>query len=220
MASSLYDWPAGGRVDRVISKERLYAEAGVTTRLKQEFIEVVQRIRWAYKIGEESVRLKAVASVQEFQVFEVELKGSEAPDAVLKAIDKAIPSPVVFELTRLNGEVQVAAARKEPGLRGPKLSSHFRSAWLQSDSPRADLPPALDLRGLYETILASLLPVSRRPDEALSEVIDRLAQVSRLEREIGALSRRLRTEPQVNRKVEIRRSLRAKEAQLATLKQR
>lgn len=215
-----YRWPAGGRVDRVISKERLYAEAGVTTRLKQEFIEVVQRVRWAYKIGEESVRLAPVAPVQEFQVFEVELKGSEAPDAVLTAIDKAIPSPVIFELTRPSGELLVAAARKEPGLRGPKLSSYFRTAWLPPRSPRTDLPPALDLRGLYETILASLLPVTRRPGEELSEVIDRLAEVSRLEREIGALSRRLRTEPQLNRKVEMRRSLTAKETQLATLKHR
>ena len=217
MASPLYHWPAGGRVDRVIPKERLYAEAGVTTRVKQEFIEVVQRVRWAYKIGEESVRLKAVAPVQEFQVFEVELKGSEVPDAVLTAIDRAIPSPVVFELTRPSGELLIAAARKEPGLRGPKLSSHFRSAWLESGSPRADLPPALDLLGLYETILASLLPVARRPDEELSEVIDRLAQVSRLEREINALSRRLRTEPQLNRKVEIRRMLKTKEAELSEL---
>lgn len=217
MASSFYRWPAAGRVNRVIPKERLYAEVGVTTRLKQEFIEVVQRVRWAYKIGEESVRLKAVTPVQEFQVFEVELKRSEAPDAVLAAIDKAIPSPVVFELTRPNGELQVAVARKEPGLRGPKLSSYFRSVWLSSSSPRADLPPALDLRGLYETILASLLPVARRPDEELSEAIDRLAQVSRLEREIDALTRRLRTEPQLNRKVEIRRTLMAKEAQLSEL---
>lgn len=218
MVLSLYEWPAQGRVNRIIPKERLYAEAGATARLKQAFIDEIQRVRWAFKIGEESVRLKPVAPVHEFQVFEVELKGSEATDTVLTAIDRAIPSPVIFELTRVTGELQVAAARKEPGLRGPKLSPHLRGPWLPSASERINLPPALDLRGLYETIVASLLPVARRPEEDLSEAIDRLAQVSRLEREIGALSRRLRTEPQLNRKVEIRRVLKAKQAELAELK--
>lgn len=217
MTSPLYRWPAQGRVNRVIPKERLYTEAGATSRLKQAFIDEIQRVRWAFKIGEESVRLKPVAPVQEFQVFEVELKGTEAADTVLTAIDRAIPSPVIFELMRSTGELQVAASKKEPGLRGPKLSPHLRSPWLPPGSPRSDLPPAMDLCGLYETILASLLPVAGRPDEDLSEAIDRLARVSRLEREIGALSRRLSTEPQLNRKVEIRRALRTKEAELAEL---
>lgn len=214
----LYRWPGSGRVDRLIPKERLYAEAGATAKVRQDFVNEIRRVRWAYKIGEESVRLKAVTPVQEFQIFEVELKGSDATQSILTAIDKAIPSPVIFELTRSTGETQVAAARKEPGVRGPKLSAHFRSPWLPPDCVRTDLPPALDLRGLYETILASLLPVTQRPEETLSDVIDRLAQVTRLEREIGVLSRRLRTEPQLNRKVDIRRELKAKQSELAELK--
>ena len=112
MTAGLYRWPDRGRVDRNIPKERLYAEAGASARLKQQFIDGVQRIRWAYKIGEESVRLAPVEPVSEFQVFEVELKGADLADAVLKAIDAAVPSPIIFELTRPSGEVQMAAARK------------------------------------------------------------------------------------------------------------
>ena len=133
---------------------------------------------------------------------------------MLKAIDAAIPSPIIFELTRPSGEVQVAAARKEPGLRGPKLSSYFRSAWQRQTAARQTFPRRSTFCGLYEAILTSLLPLSRRPGEELSEAIERMASVTQLEREIGALARRLRTEPQLNRKIELRRELKTKQAEL------
>ena len=218
MTAALYRWPDRGRVDRNIPKERLYAEAGASARLRQQFVDDVQRIRWAYKIGEESVRLAPVEPISEFQVFEVGLKGADLADAVLKAIDAAIPSPIIFELTRATGEVQVAAARKETGLRGPKLSSYFRGDWQSAGIERRDLPPALNLQGLYEAILTSLLAVTGRPGEELSGAIERMARVAQLEREIGTLSRRLRTEPQLNRKIELRRELKTKQAELEDLK--
>lgn len=218
MTYTLYRWPARGRVNRNVHKERLYAEAHASAKLKQAFVDDVQRIRWAYKLGEESVRLAPAKPVDEFQVFEIELKGTELTDAVLKAIDVAIPSPIVFELTRSSGEVQIAAARKEPGLRGPKMSSYFRSAWLPGSMDRRDLPQALDLLGLYEAILASVLCVDGRPGEELSGAIDRMARTGQLEREIEILTRRLHTEPQLNRKLEIRRNLKTKQAELEDLK--
>lgn len=215
---SLYRWPDRGRVDRRIPKERLYAEAQASVKLKQQFVDDVQNIRWAYKISEESVRLAPAEQVDEFQVFEVDLKSAELPDSVLKAIDTAIPSPIIFELTRPSGEVQVAAARKESGLRGPKLSSYFRSDWQATTTARCNLPPALNLQGLYEAILTSLLALTGRPGEELAGAIERMTRATQLEREIGTLTRRMRTEQQLNRKIELRRELKAKQAELEELK--
>ena len=48
----------------------------------------------------------------------------------------------------------------------------------------------------------------------MSEVADRLKTVGKLEREIKSLERKLRTEKQFNRKVELRRTLKTKQAQL------
>lgn len=212
-----FRWPAKGRVDRAIPKERLYAASGATSQLRQQFVNDVQRIRWAYKIGEESLPLRSTDAVSEFQVFEVELKGSGLSDRVLKAIDSAIPSPIIFELTRglaSDPELQVAAARKTSGLRGPRLTSYFRSGWSTLPTSRRDLPSALNLGGLYDGVLAALLPLEARPGEELSDAIDRMAQTALLEREIGVLERQLRNEPQLNRKVDLRRALRTKQAEL------
>jgi hypothetical protein len=45
-------------------------------------------------------------------------------------------------------------------------------------------------------------------------VSGRLDAVRKLEREIGAIERKLRSEPQFNRKVDLRRELNAKQAEL------
>ena len=69
--------------------------------------------------------------------------------------------------------------------------------------------------GLYEP--AAGPPASRtpcRPGEELSDAIDRMGRVRRLEREIAALEKQLRTEPQLNRKIELRRQIKERTAVL------
>ena len=67
---------------------------------------------------------------------------------------------------------------------------------------------------LYAALLDPLTPVAVRPGEEMSDVADRLATVRKLEREVASLERKLRTEPQLNRKVELRRTLKTKQHEL------
>lgn len=220
--SALYKWPSASCVDRVIPKERLYAEAGVSAIVKQRFVDEVKKVRWAYKLGEESLNLRGTDAVPEIQVFEIQLKGQDLSEAVLTTIDKAIPSPIIFEVARTSNEgcdeIEVAAAYKQLGSRVPKLSGYLHSQWFRTTSPRAPLPSAIDLTVLYSQLLANLMPLHARPGEALSDVFTRLNMMRSLERELSMLERRMRTEPQLNRRVELRRSLKAKQAELANLK--
>lgn len=218
--TALFRWPEAAAVGRLIPKERLYAEGRVTTAVRQRFVDEVQRVRWAYKLGEESVRLRGSDLVPEVQVFEVELKGDDLSESVLKTIDKSVPSPIVFELHRTRcakPEVQLVAAPKEPGARGVKASSYFRGDWAPTDTQRAALPPAIDLAGLYAQLLFALMPLPVRPGEELSVVIDRMTRVRALEREISTLDKRVRLETQFNRKVELRRDLRTRQDELEEL---
>ena len=215
-----FRWPETAAVGRLIPKERLYAEAGVTTALRQRFIEEIQRVRWAYKLSEESLRLRGRDDLTEVQVFELELKGAEVSESVLTSIDRSVPSPIIFELHRSSAarsEVQLAAARKEPGPRGPKLSGYFKGGWVPASAERTALPPAIDLPGLYAQLLMALMPMQRRPGEGLSEAIGRMTRIRQLERDIGVLDREVRTEVQFNRKVELRRELRERQAEMDTL---
>ena len=131
-----------------------------------------------------------------------------------------MPSPIIFELHRSSvarAEVRLAAARKEPGARGPKLSNYFRGDWIPAYAERSPLPPAIDLAGLYAQLLTALMPLQVRPGEELSGAIDRMARIRKLEREIVALDRRVRSEPQFNRKVELRGDLQFRRIALEAL---
>lgn len=216
--ADLLRWPEAARVDRVIPKERLYTAGKVSSALKQRFVDEVQRARWAYKLGEESLRLAPGSFVTEIQVVVVELKGPNLDNSVLASIDKAIPSQVVFELRREDGlwvEQLMAAAYKLTGGR-TKGTDYFRTGWIGSDRPRLPLPAALDMDGLYSQLLGRLLPHPMRPGETLSEALERMGQIRRLTREMAALEKRLHVEAQLNRRLELRRTL--KQSALAMTK--
>jgi hypothetical protein len=217
--SELIRWPETAKVDRVIPKERLYAEASADAPLKQRFVDEVQRVRWAYKLGEESLRLAPGETVTEIQVFIVDLKGSSLDNSVLTSIDKAIPSQIIFELRRGDGlgtEQAMAAAYKRAGGK-TKGTDYLRTGWIGSDQPRMPLPAALDMDGLYRQLLGRLLPHPIRPIEELSDALDRIGRIRGLMREIAALEKKLRTEPQLNRKIELRRQIKERAAALTEL---
>ncbi|GAC1519928.1 MAG: hypothetical protein NVS3B1_02100 [Marmoricola sp.] len=217
--TDLVQWPATAKVDRVIPKERLYAEASAGAALKQRFVDEVQRVRWAYKLGEESLRLAPGETVTEIQVFVVDLKGSSLDNSVLASIDKAIPSQIIFEVRREDGlwtEQAMAAAYKRAGGK-TKGNDYFRTGWIGSDQPRIPLPAALDMDSLYSQLLGRLLPHPIRPVEQLSDALDRMGRIRGLNREIASLEKRLRTEPQLNRKLELRKQIKDRNAVLTEL---
>lgn len=210
----LIRWPEAAKVDRVIPKERLYSATNAGAALKQRFVDEVQRARWGYKLGEESLHLAPGSFVTEIQVVVVDLKGSNLDNSVLACIDKAIPSQIVFELRREDGlwvEQAMAAAYKRAGGK-TKGTDYFRSGWIGSDRPRVSLPAALEMDGLYSQLLGRLLPHPMRSGEQLSDAIERMGRIRGLTREIAALETRLRTEPQLNRRVELRQQLRERTA--------
>jgi hypothetical protein len=216
----LYRWPSGARFGRVVPKTKFYEHARVSAAGRERFVAEVQRITGSYKLAEATIHLRGNDEVPEIQVFEIEAKDADVSDTVLAAIDKAVPLPIVFEVTRTVSEVvetRMMAAHKRLGGAKMRVGGYFSTPWQVAGSPRVPLPPALDLAGLYAGLLAPLLPVPLVPGEALSQTIERVEQAAKLEREIAVLERRLRAEPQLNRKVELRRQTQSRSAQLAAL---
>lgn len=218
--TSLFRWPAAAKVGRELTKERLYKESAVSSTVRRRFIDEVQLVRWAYKLGEESVHLQGSDEVPEVQVFEVELKGDDLSDIVLTSIDKAVPSPIIFELHRTRAgqhEVQPVAAWKQRGQKGAKVGDYLRGEWTVELPDRDPLPPAIDLPGLYTQLMLTLLPIAARRGEDLSSALDRVAAARKLERQIDLLVKRMDREAQFNRKVDLRTQLRARTAELDTV---
>lgn len=219
-ASVLYRWPAAAEFGRTIPKTRFYEHAAVSSALRERFVAEVQRVTWAYKLADATVHLRGSSSVPEIQVFVIDAKVDDVSDGVLAAIDKAVRFPVIFEVNRggeVAGVTRMVAAHKQLGEQRQSVSDYFTTEWVVADAPRAPLPAALDLPTLYAALLTPILPVPARPGERLSKAVDRVGQARKLEREVASLEKRLRNEPQFNRKVELRRKLRSRSAELDAL---
>ncbi|WP_431826204.1 DUF4391 domain-containing protein [Microbacterium algeriense] len=217
MVDLLYKWPVAAKFGSRVPKEKFYEYGNVSTAVREKFVSEVQRINWAYKLAESTINLPGSTSVPEIQVFHIDTKTGDVADQVLSAIDKAIQYPIIFEIARATAgerQIRMVAAHKQLGSGASKLSAYYSTGWLPADVERQSLPTAIGLPTLYAAILVPLTPVTVRPGEEMSEVVDRLATVRKLEREITALERKLRTEPQLNRKIELRRTLKTRQQEL------
>lgn len=214
MTGFLYRWPVAAKFGRVVPKNKFYEHGSISAALRGKFVAEVQRITWTYKLAENTINLRGSADVPEIQVFQIDAKGDDVSEPVLAAIDKTVQTPIIFEIAGGDGRIRMTATHKQLGSGAPKLGAYYATGWQPEHAERQPLPTAITLPALYTALLQPLSGVSARPGEELSEVSARLEAARKLERQIAALERKLRTEPQLNRKVELRRTLKIKQAEL------
>ena len=212
MSPMLFQYPERAAFNKDVPKARILASAkgrrGLRDRLSAELAGIV----WASKLAPVSLNLPAAGDVAEIQVFRLTLKPGvvDVSEPVLRAVDLAIPSPILFEIHGESGVRMVAAFKRPSEADASKqvLGDYLRSDWLPVDAPRQPLPVALDMAGLYRELLRTLIPLPARSGESLPVQLERLAAVRATERECGRLENQLNSETQFNRKVELNRMLR------------
>ncbi|PHR02209.1 MAG: methyl-accepting chemotaxis protein [Halomonas sp.] len=223
---TLYAWPKQAAFGRVVPKSKIYEHATASAALRERFVQQVEQINWAYKLAPETVNLPATPAVAEIQVFRISLKGASLDHEVLKAIDRAIPFPLIFELVQ-GGRIKLVAAYKRPA-QNPKsaadssrwvMGSYFETDWQPESSPRQPLPVALNLGVLYEKLMYHLSPLIPRPQEPLADLLERGEQVQARQREIDRITSQLKREKQFNRKVELNTTLRRLKTEYTELSQ-
>lgn len=223
LSSALFAYPKQAEFGRVLPKNKIYEYSGANTRLKDLFVEQVEQIVWRYKLAPETINLAAKPGVPEIQVFAIQLKTTELNRDVLRCIDRAIPFPIIFEVTQGQGaeaSIQVVASYKRPSEADAAswvCSEYFESVWMPATSERAPLPLALDLGGLYEQALRPLVPIVARNHEPLREQVARAERVMNKKRDVAKAEARLAKEKQFNRKVEINTTLRQLKTELEQL---
>lgn len=212
MISALFQYPDRAAFDKDVPKARVLAGAKTLRGLRERLSAELASIVWACKLAPISLNLPAGHEVAEIQIFRLRLKPgvAEVSDVVLRAMDQAIPSPILFEIHGDSG-IRVAAAYKRPSEAdaGKRvLGDYLRSDWLPTDTPRQPLPVALNMAGLYRELLRALIPLPPRAGESLREQLQRLSAERVAERECLRLENQLNGENQFNRKVELNRLLR------------
>lgn len=220
MTAVVFAWPPATRVDRLISKTEMLARAGKPAGLRERLRREVAEISWACKLATTTLNLPS-GGLPEVQVFQLRLKPgiAQASEPLLRAIDHAIPSPLLFELSGDAGTCTVAAPKRASVAASGKqvLGDYIAGDWMPAETPRQPLPVALDMAGLHQALLRALVPLPARRGESLDALLARLTAVRTAERDCQRLQAQLGREKQFNRKVEINRTLRAAQSTLDQL---
>jgi Domain of unknown function (DUF4391) len=217
--SAFFDYPKSAAFGRVLPKSKIYDHAGASARLKQLFVDQVEQVIWRFKLAPETINLASTKDITEIQVFGVTLRVGSLDEDVLRAIDKAIPYPLIFELTH-SGKRKAIAAFKRPSEADSQkwvVSEYFASDWELEDNPRKPLPTALNLGGLYDRLLTAFMPPEAGAAEPLEARVRRIETLRAKEREVERIKQRLGREQQFNKRVAINAELRAAINELSEL---
>lgn len=223
MTAPLFDYPKAAAFGRVVPKSRIYEHGGTGTALRDLFVTQVDQIVWKYKLAPETTNLAATKTVSEIQVFGISLRTETLDEEVLRAMDRAIPFPLIFELNWAGKRKAVAAfkRRSEAGTSKWVVSAYFSTNWTPDDAPRRPLPVALNLGGLYEALLTAMMPsVAVEGGYADEDIQTRLARMETIRaktREVDRLKARLAREKQFNKRVAINAELRTARYELERL---
>ena len=218
----LFDYPTKARFGRKIPKSKLYENASANTKLKDKFVNQIEKIVWQYKLAPNTLNLDATNKVPEIQVFDIFLKTKEVDQVLLEVIDKAIPLPIIFQIHKGN-KVKIKAAYKRPSESANNkwvIESYFESEWLDKYSTKQPMPQALDLGKLYEQILKSLMPVevtSSKTTQTLDEQVGIINQINSLQKDLDKLNSKYKKEKQRNRQFEINKQIKLKQKELNQL---
>lgn len=215
----MFQYPKQAEFNRVLPKSKIYAHAKPGKAVKNLFVSQIGEIVWKYKLSPETINLPARHGITEIQVFEIALKTEELDEDVLHTIDKAIPFPILFQLTH-GDRIRFATSFKRPSDADSTkwvIEASFVTDWQPENQARPPLPIALDLASLYEHLIRRHLALPQRSGESIRDHVARFTAIQAKEKQCQQLEARLNKEKQFNRKVEMNAALRTLRQELADL---
>ena len=165
--------------------------------LAPRFGELIKSRVWAYKLSPDTVQLAATENVREIEVMDLAIKdkcsGARSLAAVITALDKIIPSPLIFRVFDEDGTpLKVAFNLKTSGGAPRGDSEVFRV--FQSAVDVALPKGSLNLETFYKNFAATVGGMTTTADESLRELEARHYRREALKADIDEIDRKLAKE--------------------------
>lgn len=200
-------FPEYAKVGRIVAKEKFYC--GIDTTTKNLFQSDISRITWEYKLAPNTINLPA-KRWPEIEVFRITLKNSEVSEKVLKAIDSAIPYPILFLIEK--GTVEKAViSYKEQSQKDEnfaKVDTYFSTGWNDSKLNEIKID-GLDIDAVFSNFVRQIagdkLTFSKPNDtpKTIKEDVEALKEREKIQKQIDVLTRKINAEPSLGKKQEL-----------------
>ena len=188
----MFDLPKKCFVNKFIPKKVFYEKVGVSSKVKDEFVNLVDRITWLYKLSEDIIGITKTEEIEEIQIFQIDAKEKRIPLSVIKTITKGVQYKILF-IIKFQNEYCYAI----------KVEDIYNSEW--NDNIDFDFN-AINLKILYENIVKKIIKEDTN-EKAFSKIIEDNNYKLELEKKINKLQQKIKLEKQFNRKVELNKEL-------------
>lgn len=180
-------------VDKFIPKKIFYEKVSLSSNLKQEFVDKVDKIYWKYKISEDTLNISKTENVEEIEIFELTLKEKVNCQNIIKVITRNIPYIILFEIC-YNDEVQYAIKHND---------DIYFTNWNEKINFNFN---GIDLNIVYENIIRSVTNISEQ-DNNIDEELEKCKKLKRIQKEIERIENKMKAEKQFNKKVELNKKI-------------
>lgn len=180
-------------VDKFIPKKIFYEKVSLSSNLKQEFVDKIDKIYWKYKISEDTLNISKTENVEEIEIFELTLKEKVNCQNIIKVITKNIPYIILFEIC-YKDEVQYAI-------------KHNDDIYFTNWNEKIDFYfNGIDLNAVYENIIRSVTNISEQSNN-IDEELEKGKKLKEVQKEIERLENKMKAEKQFNKKVELNKNI-------------
>lgn len=176
------------KVNKFIPKKTFYEKIGVSTSVKDDFINNIDKITWLYKLSEDTLGISKSQDVEEIQIFEIILKEKVLPKNIIKIISKAIPYKILFVL-KYDKDYCYSI----------KIDNIYFTEWNEDIDFNIN---GLTLETIYENIVKSIIKENNNTN-TFDDIIENKSKVDELSKKIEQLANKVNNEKQFNKKVEI-----------------
>ncbi|HPE14945.1 MAG TPA: DUF4391 domain-containing protein [Bacilli bacterium] len=188
----MFELPKSCLVNKFIPKKTFYEKLNIATSIKDEFINIVDKITWLYKISEDTINISKTEEVEEIEIFQIDLKEKKIPQNVIKIISKAIPYKILFVL-KYNQDVCYLV----------NLDSNYCTNWNEDIIIEFK---GFSLENIYQNIVKQIIHETDNSNN-FNDIINNVNEKERLLKEISKIKNLILREKQFNKKVELNQTL-------------
>lgn len=193
---------------KLIPKNKFYNNLTIDKKIERSFIDQIASIRWLHKLSADTLNVAKGNTVEEVEVFLIELKTGVLDQNVLRQMDRQLPYHLIFVL-KYNDKYQLWTSYKEESTNTAfKVGNYYHTNWVTEDNFSLNID-GLNMDKVYESLVRQIAGefLAKVNDESIKETVERQAAREKLEKEIEKLRKKIRNEKQFNRQVELNKQL-------------
>ena len=209
-------FPVSTKVGKPVPKNAFYKHLEVNAKIKQHFVDDVVGINWLYKFAPSTLNVADGTKVHEIVIFSAGLKSKDCPDDVFLFIDQNMPRHVIFIL-EYESKYKLLLNYKEwkDEKAGQfKIVKTFSTEWLTSDKISLSIE-GQTMDAIYEVMAGQVSGFGTTKSEDTKRLVELEALITKGEKEVEALQKKIRNERQLNRQMELNGEARSIKKQIA-----